>query len=144
MSENGHSNGNGNGSRKGRPTKLTPEIQRKICEKLEKGLSQESALKACGIAHSTFYDWMHNSDFSDEVKGSQVKAEEKLLGRIVKASNKDWKAAAWLLERRCPRLYARLEALALAERINEETKREVVPQDRLSEYYGIFGVKNHN
>ena len=41
-----------------RPTKLTPEVHRKIIEILRLGYSLETAAEYTGIAHTTIYQWL--------------------------------------------------------------------------------------
>lgn len=73
-----------------RKTKLTPELQEKVVEYLESGVTVENIVAAVGIAKSTFYDWIKRgeesdrktiySDFSDAVtraqKQSLIRAEQ--------------------------------------------------------------------
>jgi hypothetical protein len=42
----------------GRPSKLTPEIQDRICASLRAGNYACVAARLAGIAESTFYDWL--------------------------------------------------------------------------------------
>lgn len=73
-----------------RKTKLTPELQEKVVEYLEGGVTVENIVAAVGIAKSTFYDWIKRgtesdrktiySDFSDAVTRAQklslIRAEQ--------------------------------------------------------------------
>jgi hypothetical protein len=70
-----------------RPTKLTPEIQKAICDDLRTGCYIETACIRAGIAKSTFYDWLKRgetspgpfSDFADAVKKAEADAERLLI-----------------------------------------------------------------
>ena len=42
----------------GRPAKLTPEIQRRLCAALRAGNTREAAAEYAGIGRATFYEWM--------------------------------------------------------------------------------------
>jgi hypothetical protein len=42
----------------GRPTKLTPELQRRVCTLLRLGMPRERAARLAGISASTFHNWM--------------------------------------------------------------------------------------
>ncbi len=42
----------------GRPTKLTPELQAKIIERVERGIEPDTAAQAAGIDRVTYYRWM--------------------------------------------------------------------------------------
>jgi transposase-like protein len=47
-----------------RPTKLTPELREKIAALVREGNYAGTAAVACGIAESTFYDWMRRGEGS--------------------------------------------------------------------------------
>ena len=101
--------------RTGRPTKLKPQVQRVICEAMLKGCTKATAAAAAGINVVTLNDWDRRgqndlkadehtiySDFSIEYRSAQQKAFETLTRRVFEASEKEWRAAAWILERRDP------------------------------------------
>lgn len=103
----------------GRPSKLSPEIQERICNLLRVGNTVETAAGAAGIAPETFYDWMRRGerkgsrekkyrDFKSAVEQARAEAEATLVTRISKAAaNGSWQAAGWLLERRAPERWAK-------------------------------------
>jgi transposase len=77
----------------GRPTKLTPEVQRKIVEYVSAGAYDWVAAQAVGIRPATFYNWMKWGrrkptprkpnpyfDFFEEV--SQARADARLKAEI--------------------------------------------------------------
>lgn len=88
----------------GRKTKLTPEVQQKICDALRNCLSRESAAALAGINQDTFYDWMKRggngqplfSEFSESVLAAESEAEQSLVVKIKESDPK------WILERRHP------------------------------------------
>jgi hypothetical protein len=43
---------------RGRPTDLTPEVQKTICEAIEDGCYVETAVSLAGISRPTFYVWL--------------------------------------------------------------------------------------
>lgn len=89
--------------------KFTPDVQRKICAALASGMPRISALQMVGVGRRTFYDWMKASrTFRTAIKRAEAKVQRRLLGRIEKASRdpKHWTAAAWIMERRWPELFA--------------------------------------
>jgi hypothetical protein len=94
---------------KGRPTKLTPETQKKITDALQLGATYEHACNYAGIAYNTFNEWMkHKPDFNEIVKEAEGKATVGWLARIEQAAKDGaWQAAAWKLERRYPHDYGR-------------------------------------
>jgi hypothetical protein len=62
-----------------------------------------------GITRSTLWNWLKKGEdpkqksyctFLDQVKKAEVEGAMVHLGTIAQASQKDWKASAWMLERR--------------------------------------------
>lgn len=114
--------------RRGRPDKLTPETQDRIVKMLLAGNYLETAAAAAGITKSTLYEWLRRgtrvrngevppskqsafdkraSVFSDAVEKAAAQAEALMVQRITVASEEDWRAAAWRLERRHPDRWGR-------------------------------------
>jgi len=110
-------------SEAGRPEKLTPELHKQIVKSITIGAYVETAAAAAGLAKRTFYDWLtrgareidrlkRNPLLSIEAKEEKYvifsHAINKAIGEaemidvetIRKASKRNWKAAAWRLERK--------------------------------------------
>ena len=110
-----------------RPTVLTPELQRIIVEALKTGNTRTGAAQLAGINIATFYRWLERGEqdaqhqrpspyreFREAVARAEAQARQHLLERVLAhaedridpTTNKllrgDWRAAAWLLERRWP------------------------------------------
>lgn|SRR5574343_1246244 len=88
-----------------RPTKLTPEVEKAVCDAIREGMTYQAAADVSGIAISTLNDWLKDPrprfvQFSEAVRRANGEAKKELLRRIRDASRKDWRAAAWILERR--------------------------------------------
>ena len=103
---------------KGRPSKLTPELQKEICDYIAvDGLLNKDACLIAGIATSTFCLWKAKgekegepaiySDFLEAIKTAEAKFKQKRLENIRKAGETDWKAEAWQLERKFPEEFGR-------------------------------------
>lgn len=92
-----------------RPSKLTPEIQTRLCRLLQAGNTHEVSAEACGINVSTFYRWVRDKpEFAAAVEQAEAEAEAVLVARISQAAaNGSWRAAGWLLERRNPDKWGR-------------------------------------
>ena len=116
----------------GRPTKLTPELQEKICNFLRGGAYLETAVKASGITKQTLYEWMARANevravghsdaytqFADSVQEAMAQGEMRDLAVIDKAAvgdpkekiAPDWRAAAFRLERKYPKRWGRKQAV---------------------------------
>ncbi len=100
----------------GRKTKLTPEVQKRICEIIRAGNFAATAASVVGIDESTFYRWMSEGEkatrgqyreFRNAVKKASAEAEQKNVKYIQSAAPKNWQAAAWWLERRNPDTWGR-------------------------------------
>jgi hypothetical protein len=102
-----------NGTKKhegGRPTKRTPDRETLLLKAIAKGLPLKVACMRSSLSFTTFNDWRHtDSSFAQKVECAEAKAIARLLARIEKAAQKDWRAGAWLLERRHPEMFARPE-----------------------------------
>ncbi len=121
--------------RRGRPTKYTAEVGGRIVAAIQVGVTVEVAAAAAGVHKDTVYDWMKKGArmpprrtppptepdpnragktrpvlttlwyFSDALNKAIAGVEPRLLQAIGQAD--DWKAKAWILERRHPDRYAR-------------------------------------
>jgi len=101
----------------GRPTKLTPETQKKVVDAIGMGATYDLAAQYAGISYDSFNNWMKAGEasksgaffeFFNAVKEAEGRAAVGWLAKIEKAANAgNWQAAAWKLERRYPSIYGR-------------------------------------
>lgn len=93
----------------GRISKLTPELQEQICNYIEHGNTFERACRLCNIGKTTFYRWKQvgkeaksgkYKEFWEAIKRAEEKFVAYNVALIMKAADKQWQAAAWLLERK--------------------------------------------
>jgi transposase len=105
----------------GRPTKLTMELQNKLCELLKWGNYIETACAYCQVSKTTLYEWMKlgnreeegiHRDFLNAVHSAMAEAEMRDVQNIFNAAKTDWKASAWRLERKFPKKWGRQERLS--------------------------------
>lgn len=107
------------------PTKLTPDVQQAIVSSIEIGNSLTGACRYAGITRPTLASWIERGEadsqngndtpfaaFFDAVTRAKGMAEHSLVAEIRRAATgwvnpstrrregADWRAAAWLLERR--------------------------------------------
>jgi len=101
----------------GRPTKLTPELQERICLAIRAGNYIEVAASFAGIHKDTLYAWLKRGarassgvyrEFSDALEKALADSEAADVARISKAVEQGhWQAAAWRLERKHPQRWGR-------------------------------------
>lgn len=118
----------------GRKLKISKKIKQKFFEAIEIGLSYKSACAYSNISESSLYRWIKQgeSDQESDIKSKQRTFFEELsnanssveieLIREIKASN-DWRAKAFILERRFKKDWGQSAELNLKE---EGTKKEIV------------------
>lgn len=117
----------------GAKEKCTKEAREKAVMLKSSGVPNVRIIEALNIAESTFYAWCNNPTteqqrkFSEALKKAEVDYEQALLETVMKAGQeKDWKAAAWLLERKYPERYARTDRVQAEVQHTNAEKVEVV------------------
>ena len=58
----------------GRPTKLTPEIQTRLCEALRAGNTREAAAEYAGISRATLYEWIRRGRNPEYTRRGKLRA----------------------------------------------------------------------
>lgn len=112
----GHSDSKG-----GRPSLFTEEREAKIIDAIRRGLTYKGAAAYAGISYSTFHRWKTDgkSDFNLGVESvlcefwkalqeANGEAQLRFVSNIGDSAGKgDWRAAAWMLERRFPDVWGK-------------------------------------
>lgn len=88
-----------------RPTKLDVRRREAILEGLRTGSPRGVAARTAGIAEGTFYRWMVDGrpcyrEFREAVERAEAEAEHSAIQAVRGAMTRNWRAAAWWLERR--------------------------------------------
>ena len=98
-------------NRGGRPTKKTPDREPLILKAIAKGVPYKAACQCADLSLFTFNEWRKNdSAFAEKVRRADLEAIGRNVDLIQHAAEKgDWRAAAWLLERRCPESFSKPE-----------------------------------
>jgi transposase len=101
----------------GRPTRLTPELQAKLCDAIRAGNYMETAAAFAGIRKATLHNWLRRGArqsqgiyhaFSEAVEKALADSEARDVALIAKAAAEgQWQAAAWRLERKFPDRWGR-------------------------------------
>jgi len=93
----------------GRPTKLDKDLIRDALAASQMGMSIDLLSAYIGVARSTVFEWIRRGseepgsiyrEFSDAVSRGRSQCAALNLHRIQQASAEDWRAAAWIMERR--------------------------------------------
>ena len=107
----------------GRPTKLTPEVEAALMKAISTGCRPRDAAAYAGVPFHLVLTWSRQGrkpNAREPYKGfhtrfTEAKRKMKVLalGFIGGAMPKDWKAAAWFLERCFPEEFARRDRVTL-------------------------------
>ncbi len=125
--------------RRGRPDKLTPEVQAKIVAAIVAGNFRDVAARCAGIGVRTLRTWLARGkagdkkyrDFRHALMEAEGAAEINALALVRGAAEKDWRAAAWFLERKFPRRWGRRNRVEhRTPRIEPIEIREIVVRTR--------------
>jgi hypothetical protein len=99
----------------GRRSKATEARIEALLIALGTGCTREAAVRHAGIDRTTLYRWVEREPgLRARVEKAEADVEVRLAAQIVQAAPVDWRAAAWLLERRRPASYGRAQAAAAA------------------------------
>ena len=84
---------------KGRPSKYTPALGRKLCKMIRDGLDQKTACKAAGVSETAFYRWLSQGekdqengeesdfrDFRESVEKARAEGEANQAAVVIKAA----------------------------------------------------------
>lgn len=114
----------------GKP-KLTRELVERAVELKGHGLSNQDICISCGISETAFYRWQEQGGKSElqralveGLKRAEADYKDALLAGILeRGKEKEWQALAWLLERRFPAEFGRLDRLQAE--VKAESKNEI-------------------
>lgn len=86
--------------------------QAAILQALSEGLPVRESCRAARVSIPQFYRWCRKyEDFRDRVREAELESRASLIRTILEARYRDWRAAAWLLERRWPEEWGRQDRL---------------------------------
>ena len=113
--------------KRGKYGRITPEVLEAIYLRIEQGDTRQQACAASGVGYTTLWAYLKNHpDFEERLKAARQVSNSNLnacivsaaLGRVddkgVIVKEGDWKAAAWLLERRDREEYGRRDPDSLS------------------------------
>ena len=90
---------------------------------LRAGCTRQAASGAAGVSRVTFWRWMDDVTFRNEVEKAEDYAEATFTAFVAAATITNWTAAAWWLERRRPDHYARRERIDLNVDLSGEVRK---------------------
>jgi hypothetical protein len=92
----------------GRPKKLDSAKQDQICALITVGCTRLNAARHTGVSCTAIRNLARRDrEFADRLRRAEMLREGAALKHIYNAGAKNWRAAAWLLERTMPDDYAR-------------------------------------
>ncbi len=129
-----------------RKTKYSKELINEVCGYIQDGLPNKDAAELAGIGETTFYEWLSNSydnpltedekaEFRESMYIARAKRHYKLASAIIKASETNWRAAAWYLERTCPEEYGNNVKV---EEFNEQEGEIDIPEEVKEKFHIAF------
>jgi len=93
-------------SKSTRATKYTKIRAHNICSNIASGNTLRAAALAEGISEATLHRWRNEkADFAKMVEQAIGVSEANLVQKLT--SSEDWRAAAWILERRFPQTWSK-------------------------------------
>jgi transposase len=126
-------------NRRGRPTKYSPAVARKICKAVAGGCSREAAANLSGVSASALYEWQRqNPDFAESLARADAQFEKSSIAAIRRAGRqaRNWPANAWLLERKFPQRYARVDRHL----IQSQSEIKVLPDEYIKAITHALGL----
>ena len=134
----------------GRPSKLSPEIQERICSALRGGNYESAAAASAGVGSSTVRQWLQwGRDaksaryvaFLTAVTRAREDAELRLVELWQEAMPNDWRAIAEFLARRYPERWGKRERAevtvsATADAVPQRLSKKLLDQIK-HEIYGL-------
>ena len=115
--------------RKRKPTKAQSKVREDLIENLRTGMTIEAACLLAGIGRTTYYRWLDEDEkWADECKSAVRFAEAVLLERVKQLAmdKMDWRAFAWILEKRFPDDYGKRQELKVESSTSSDGTAEVL------------------
>ena len=93
---------------KGFPLEEVKNSATKVAQFIKMGMTMTDSARAAGVNPRTLFSWMEKAKAGQEgydevneiLENARAIGQAVLVQRVIKASEHDWKAAGWILERR--------------------------------------------
>jgi len=124
-----------------RSGKYTSILAHQICDLISKGVPLNAAATGSGINRSTLYRWRkERKDFAEMVEQAIGVSEARLITDI--SINEDWRAKAWILERRFPERWSKKEQIDMNVSKSEGLEEIKLMMKQSDHLLGINSEKN--
>lgn len=122
------------------PSKYTPDRLARFAQALRMGATYALACKYAGFSYSRYREWMVDAEQNPEtsmyrelpalVAEAESDCAVRMLAQVQKAAPDDWRAAAWVLERRYEE-YAKKSSFeaAVEHRLSADTIRQMASEE---------------
>lgn len=121
----------------GRPTKFNPEVCQRILDAIKNGATYHQAAEAGGVNYTTFLKWKQTGEkaesgvyreFYNNIKKAEEGGENQLLQNIINAGKlpQHWQANAWILERRHPDRWSKVDRQEITGKDGEPLNVKIV------------------
>ena len=125
----------------GRRSKKNQATLDGILEAIRIGITFERAAEPHRASRATIYRWRNEDpEFDKDVLEAVVYSEAILLQRINDKTTDDWKAAAWILERRHPEQYSQRREIDVTVTKSDGKDEVVAMMEQTRELY--LGAEN--
>ena len=125
----------------GRRSKKNQATLDGILEAIRIGITFERAAELHRVSRATIYRWRNEDpEFDKDVLEAVVYSEAILLQRINDKTADDWKAAAWILERRHPEQYSQRREIDVTVTKSDGRDEVVAMMEQTRELY--LGAEN--
>lgn len=92
--------------------KFREDVLKKLFQNIQAGMTREDSCILAGIARDTFYTWLKEQpDFADKILKAETECKQRNVVRVQNHAKRDWRAAAWWLERKHKQEFASLSKL---------------------------------
>ena len=115
-----------------------------ILRTIKLGLHPERAAQAHGVSPGSMRSHKNrHPEFATAIKEAEAEAERNFLGRILQHTQRQWTAAAWVLERRFPDRWKRQDGtqeVKLSGNVRSEGPTAPADQKALADYATLFAA----
>ena len=107
-----------------------------VIDAMESGLNLKYATLRASVSSTLIQKWIADDrDLREKLNNAEGTFQLGLIKKVMCAAERDWRAAAWLLERRFPHLWGEVKALEVSERKKEVMTKIVEVSEVMKKEY---------